>query len=229
MDNVAGVWTGYDSPYLWPPGNVQGRPAGSAKSWEQVHVEGTAAYPTQSRVMSKATAEPRCRRFGMTDSFVPFQPNTHPGGVTPNPAAGKDDAILYGAVKKDPGGLPLGTLEYMNVSRFFNTPGVPFEVTVHVKSGRGTLRRGSVALTVPEEWTVDGPKRIGPISARRESTATFTVTPSATAAVNTNYKVSALLKTGGKTGYTDTVVRVVSPVEGRFERWASGRSTTTGS
>src|SRR3954469_21378432 len=29
LDNVAGVWTGYDSPYLWPPGNLQGRPAGT--------------------------------------------------------------------------------------------------------------------------------------------------------------------------------------------------------
>jgi len=28
-DTVAGVWTGYESPYAWPPGNVQGRPAGS--------------------------------------------------------------------------------------------------------------------------------------------------------------------------------------------------------
>ena len=31
LDTVAGVWTGYDSPYLWPAGNVQGQPAGHAE------------------------------------------------------------------------------------------------------------------------------------------------------------------------------------------------------
>ena len=39
-DTVAGVWTGYESPYLWPPGNVQGKPAGTPKIWAQVAVEG---------------------------------------------------------------------------------------------------------------------------------------------------------------------------------------------
>ena len=75
MDTVTGVWTGYDSPYLWPPGNVQGRPAGTPKIWAQVHSEGAAAYPTQSRAMYKAVANPGCSRFGMADSYVPFQPN----------------------------------------------------------------------------------------------------------------------------------------------------------
>jgi hypothetical protein len=218
LSTVAGVWTGYDSPYRWPAGNVQGRPAGSPKIWAQIASEGAAAYPTQSRVMYKGVAAPGCSRFGMTDSFVPFQPNTRPDG-TANPAAGHDDAILYGATVEDPGALPLGTLEHLSFSDFFNAPGAPFETTVHVRSGRGTLSRGTVALTVPPGWAVDDPKPIGPISDRRESKVTFTVTPSATAAVNTNYRVSALLTTGGKTGYTDNVVRVVSPVEGRFRRW----------
>src|SRR4051795_5033532 len=96
MDTVAGVWTGYDSPYLWPAGNVQGRPAGTPKIWAQVASEGGSAYPTQSRVMNKGTSTPGCSRFGMTDSFVPFQPNANADG-TANAAAGKDDAILYGA------------------------------------------------------------------------------------------------------------------------------------
>ena len=108
LDNVAGVWTGYESPYKWPAGNVQGRPAGTAKTWAQVAAEGTSAYPTQSRVMSKATANPGCSRFGMTDSTVPFQPNVNPDGSA-NAAAGQDEAILYGATIRDPGGLPLGT------------------------------------------------------------------------------------------------------------------------
>src|SRR5829696_10486477 len=44
-DTVAGVWTGYGSPYDWPEGNVQGQPAGTPKSWAQVATEGTLAYP----------------------------------------------------------------------------------------------------------------------------------------------------------------------------------------
>ena len=66
LDTVAGTWTGYDSPFLWPPGNVQGKPAGTPKIWAQVATEGASAYPTQSRVMSKATAVPGCSRFGQT-------------------------------------------------------------------------------------------------------------------------------------------------------------------
>jgi hypothetical protein len=215
---VVGVWTGYESPYLWPPGNVQGQPAGTPKTWAQVAQEGTRAYPTQSRVMWQGVQPPGCSRFGMTDSYVPFQPNVNPDG-TPNPAAGRDDAILYGATEADPGGLPKGTLEYLTVSDFANAPGASFEVTLHVKSGRRTLRRGTARLNVPAGWTVSPPQSIGPISDHRESTVTFTVTPSDTAAVNTNYRLSALLSTGGDTGYTDTAVRVVPPVEGRFERW----------
>ena len=219
LDAVVGAWTGYDSPYLWPPGNVQGKPAGTPKSWEQVHVEGTAAYPTQSRVMSMASANPNCRRFGMTRAVVPFQPNTIGGAA--NPLAGKDDAILYGATVPDPGGLPLGTLEYITFSRFFNVAGQSFQATVHVKSGSGTLPAGTVALTVPSGWAVDAAKPIGPISSAAESTATFTITPSASAAVNTNFRIAALLSSGVATGYTDEVVRIVPPVEGRFHRWGN--------
>jgi hypothetical protein len=107
-----------------------------------VHNEGASAYPTQSRVMYMATAAPNCRRFGMTWSDVPFQPNVNPDG-TPNPLAGKDDAILYGATLPDPGGLPLGTLESITFSRFFNVAGVSFQATVHVRSGSGTLPAGT--------------------------------------------------------------------------------------
>ena len=217
-DTVAGVWTGYESPYLWPPGNVQGVPAGTAKIWAQVAAEGSAAYPTQSRVMNKGVSSPGCSRFGQTAAFAPFQPNTNPDG-TANAAAGRDDAILFGATAQDPGGLPAGTVEYITFSRFYNVPGAAFQATVHVKSGGAALPKGTVALTVPSGWTVEPAKTIGPITAANESTVTFTVTPSDSATVNSNYKISALLTTGNKTGYTDNVVRIVAPVEGRFERW----------
>ena len=218
LDTVAGVWTGYDSPYLWPPGNVQAKPAGTPKIWAQVATEGSSAYPTQSRVMSKATANPGCSRFGMTEAFVPFQPNTNPDG-TPNPLAGKDDAILYGAAVADPGGLPLGTLEYLTFDRFYNVAGQPFQATLHIQSGKKKIESATAALTVPAGWTVDASKPTGKISDKEETTVTFTVTPSSSAAAQ-NFKISALVTTdGGATGYTDSVVRIVPAVEGRFQRW----------
>ena len=51
--------------------------------------------------MYKDAATNGCSRFGMTDSYVPFQPNANPAA-----AAGKDDAILYGAVVRTPAGCP---------------------------------------------------------------------------------------------------------------------------
>ncbi|WP_410785704.1 PIG-L family deacetylase [Kribbella sp. C-35] len=209
LDTVAGVWTGYNSPYAWPAGNTQGQTAGTPKIWQQVADEGRAAYPTQSRVMYKGTSVPACPRFGMTESFVPFQPNS-------NAAAGRDDAILFGATKPDPGGLPLGTLEYLTFSRFYNVAGEPFQATVHL---RGKLAKGNVALTVPAGWSSDGPK---PVREGSSADITFTVTPAATATVDQNAKVSALYTTAEHaTGYTENVVRIVSAAEGRFQRWGN--------
>lgn len=220
LDAVVGVWTGYPSPYRWPAGNLQGVAAGTPKSWSQVTSEGRAAYPTQSRVMFKGAAAPTCSRFGMTQSFVPFQPNVSPSGVA-NPLAGQDDAVLFGAVRADPGGLPKGTLEYLTFSRFDNVAGAPFEAVVHLRSGSGSLRPGKVALTVPAGWSVDGPKKVGEVSAKRETLVRFTVTPSASAAANANARISARYTTGSRSGYTDNVVRIVSPTEGRFQRWGN--------
>ncbi|WP_211233041.1 PIG-L family deacetylase [Solirubrobacter soli] len=220
LDNVAGVWTGYDSPYLWPAGNVQGRPAGTPKIWAQVASEGASAYPTQSRVMQMGTIAPGCSRFGMTNNFVPFQPNVNADGSA-NANAGKDDAILYGATVADKGGLPLGTLEYLTFNRFYNAPGVPFTATLNVKAPAGTtIPAGTATLNVPAGWTADAAKTV-PATDGSGQTVTFNVTPSATAAVNTNFKISATWTVGTASGYTDQVVRVVSPVEGRFQRWGN--------
>ncbi|GAB3946368.1 sugar-binding protein [Kribbella albertanoniae] len=208
LDTVAGVWTGYPSPYKWPAGNVQAQPAGTAKIWQQVADEGRAAYPTQSRVMFKGTSAPACPRFAMTQSFVPFQPNS-------SPAAGLDDAILFGATKPDPGGLPLGTLQYLTFSRFYNVAGEPFQATVHL---RGKLAKGKVELTVPAGWVTDGPKQVRSGS---RADVTFTVTPSATATVDQNARIAARYTTAKASGYTDNVVRIVAAAEGRFQRWGN--------
>src|SRR5205085_4252456 len=129
-----------------------------------------------------------------------------------NPLAGKDDAILYGATKPDPGGLPLGTLEYLTFSRFYNVPGGTFQATLHLKSGNGTLPAGTATLNVPSGWTADAAKAVPAVTDGAERTVTFNVTSGAGAAVNANYRISADYTTGAMTGYTDQVVRVVSAV-----------------
>ena len=150
----------------------------------------------------------------MTDTFVPFQPNVNADG-TANAAAGKDDAILYGAVKPDPGGLPLGTLEYLTFSRFFNAPGAPFD-----GDGEREVRRGHAR---GRHRRADACRRAGPStrppsrsarSADAGTTTTFTVTPAADAAVNTKYKIAARYTTGAATGYTDDAVRARLPRRG---------------
>ena len=85
-----------------------------------------------------------------------------PGNDTP---AHSLKAIFFGATMQDPGGMPAGSLLYLTFSKFFNVAGDSFQVTVHTKSGSGTLPQGSVKLNVPSGWTVSGPQSVGPISA----------------------------------------------------------------
>ncbi|MEU6655737.1 PIG-L family deacetylase [Streptomyces sp. NPDC046900] len=214
LDTVSGVWTGYQSPYKWPAGNLQGQPASTPKTWAQVAAEGTAAYPTQSRTMFQGVAAPNCPRFSLTESFVPFQPNVNANG-SPNPLAGQDDAIFFGASKPDPGGLPLGTLLYLTTPNRFDVAASSFPVTVHI-TPTPVLRSASVALAVPPGWTASVPQRLGDV--RTATTATFTVTPAPGAAAS-QYRIAALLRSGAKSGYTDTVMQIVPPVQGSLQPW----------
>ncbi len=220
---VSGVWTGYDSPYRWPEGNVQKQPAGSAKIWQQVADEGRSAYPTQSRVMYMGTSQPACPKFGMTESFVPFQPNARLDGSA-NPAAGTDDAILAGAVRQDPGGLPLGTLEYLTFSRFFNVPGVPFTATLHLRApADASLPAGTATVRAPQGWTVSAARPVASLKAGAGAVYDFTVTPPADAPSGSmpaaDVSVSATVQSARASGYTDNAVHLVPAVEGRFQRW----------
>ncbi|HEX6337742.1 MAG TPA: sugar-binding protein [Jiangellaceae bacterium] len=210
---VHGVWTGYDSPYTWLPGNVQGAEPGTYKTWAQIGREGNRAHPTQGRLMHQGLTDPGCSRWGVTQSFVPFQPNS-------SPLAGQDDALFYGASIPDPGGMPLGSLFYLTSEDFFAVAGQSFEVTVHARSGDGTLPDGSVELDVPAGWTVTPAQDIGAVSDSAVSTATFTVTPAGDATAG-RYKISADYSAGDITGYNETLVEVVPAVEGRFERWGN--------
>ena len=124
---------------------------------------------------------------------MPFQPN-RTRTARANPRAGQDDAILYGASIQDPGGLPMGTLEYLTLlDRFYNAPGEPFDG--HAAPAlrlAGTLAAGHG--DADGAGRLDGhagPKPVGrgrPRTARRPST--FTVTPSASAAVERQLQAS---------------------------------------
>ncbi len=210
---VVGTWTGYDSPYTWVEGNVQGQPAGSAKTWAQVGREGYMAHATQARSKYSELREGACERYDIVKSIVPIQPNGSEGNA-------RDDAILFGAVKADPGGMPLGSTYTIDVEDYFQAPGVPFEVTVSATSGAETLPEGDVTLEVPTGWEVTDTARLGPITTTADATATFTVTPPADASLEAQ-KISASFENGTVSAYNNTRVQVVPGVEGRFQRWGN--------
>ena len=89
--------------------------------------------------------------------LVPFQPNVNADG-TANPLAGKDDAIFDGATDRDPGGLPLGSTEYLELSDFFVAPGAPFKVTRAPALGQGHAPAADT-VTLARAGGLDGRRR----------------------------------------------------------------------
>lgn len=207
---VLGTWTGYDSPYTWADGNVQGQNPGSAKTWAQVGYEGGRAHPTQARSMVQDLAEPECMRFGVDWSIAPMQPNGSDG-------AGLDEAVLHGAVLPDPGGLPLGSLFAVETEDNYVAAGEPFDVTVDLSAGEGMIPSGEVSLDVPDGWDASAPAPVDEIAAGDTAEVTLTVTPAADADT-TRYRLAAKFDGSDVTAYNDTRVDLVAPVDGRFER-----------
>ncbi len=210
---VVGTWTGYDSPYTWVENNVQGQPAGSAMTWAQVGREGFMAHATQARPKYAEVRDGACQRYGIAQSIVPFQPNG-------SAANAQDDAILFGSVIADPGGMPLGSTYAIDVDNYFQAPGVPFQVTVSARSGAGTIATGDVTLGVPAGWDVTAGVKLGPITSAAEATSTFTVTPAADASLRA-HQISANFSNGTVTAHNNTRVELVAGVEGRFQRWGN--------
>ncbi|MGO1383576.1 MAG: PIG-L family deacetylase, partial [Arachnia sp.] len=210
---VVGTWTGFDSPYTWVEGNIQGQLAGTPMTWAQVGREGNRVHATQARTKFADLWPSSCERYDVVQSLVPIQANG-------SPENSRDDAILFGAVVADPGGMPLGSTYTVEASDYFQAPGAPFDVTVTAQSGAGTIAAGSVSLDVPDGWTVSAPEAFGPVTSAAESTATFTVTPSADAPQST-HSISATFDNSAATAYNNTVVEVVPGVDGRFERWGN--------
>ncbi|MGW9629675.1 sugar-binding protein [Agromyces sp. NPDC055520] len=210
---VVGTWTGYESPYVWADGNLAGQAAGSAKTWAQVGREGGRAHPTQARTMQTAVVDPTCQRYGVSQSIVPMQSNSSAAGAN-------DDAVLYGAVIADPGGMPLGSEFSISAEDYFEAAGEPFTATVTLRSGAGQLGGGAVSLVVPAGWQVSEPVEVDGIGDEDATQASFTVTPASDAAPAV-YKLAAEFAGDGVTAYNDTRIQLVAPVEGRFERWGN--------
>lgn len=207
---VVGTWTGYDSPYTWPEGNVQEQPAGSAKSWAQVGREGYMAHATQARTKFAGLQAGACQRYEIAQSTVPFPPN----GTDAN---AQDDALLVGTLVADPGGMPLGSTYALKIDNHYQAPGVPFQVSVSATSGDGQIAEGDISLEVPAGWDVSTGVKLGPINTGGPATATFTVTPAADAAL-TVHRIAARFDNGTVKAYNDTRVELVAGVEGRFLR-----------
>jgi hypothetical protein len=181
-------------------------------NWATVGREGSQAHATQARAKFQAVAAPACQRYGISQSQVPFQPNG-------SAANGQDNAVLFGSVIADPGGMPLGST-YTVKADYLQAPGVPFQVTVAATSGKAAIGAGKVSLAVPDGWTVSGNNSIGPINSGRETSVTLTVTPAAGASLG-QYKIAANFSNGVVTAYNDARVELVSGVEGRFQRWGN--------
>lgn len=220
---VVGTWTGYDSPYQWLEGNLAGIAAGTPKTWAQVGRERGRAHPTQERVMQKTVWDPTCQRYGVAQSLVPMQPNG-------TEDAARDDAILFGAITADPGGMPLGSLFYPEVADYFQAPGVPFQVTVNLSAAQQQIPAGTVTLDLPAGWDASGSVNALETAPGAAQSLSFTVTPSSDAAPG-RYKIAARMNGASLTAYNDTRVEIVPAVEGRlvrsgldaeYEEWATG-------
>lgn len=208
---VTGTWTGYDSPYKWLDGNVQGQPAGTPMTWAQVGREGYMTHATQARSKFVDVKKPECIHYGVLHSNVPFQPQGSDGN-------GRDDSPLLGAILPDPGGMPLGSTFVVDTNRF-QTAAKSFDVTVTARSAKGTIAEGDLTVDLPAGWTASTAK-LGPITADGEQKSTITVTP-APDATPTVYKLGVYFSNGTVKAYNDTRVEIVPGVEGRFQRWGN--------
>jgi LmbE family N-acetylglucosaminyl deacetylase len=192
-DETFGVWGGRTS-------------AKQGKTWAQIEREAQRVYASQGwHVFPDVPTDPAqigCDRWTQIDSRVPYDPKA----TTP-------DAMLQGALRPAPGGLPRGTELYLTSDRFDVAPGQETEVTAHVRATRA-LRKAKVELALPDGWTGGGTKAVGTVTPGREKTATFTVTVPDDARTNARVRLQATLETGGDSGETTMPLRVVPQVRG---------------
>ena len=176
------------------PGPSRGH---ARRSGRRSHSEGQAAYPTQSRVMNKSTQTPGCSRFGMTDSYVPFQPNANADG-TANARRGQGRRDPLRRDQAGPGRAPARHARVPVLHPLLQHAGHAVHRDAEPQGGRrGAAGAGTVALTLPAGWTADAAsKPVAAIADGTSNTVQFTITPPADAAVDTMYKIAARYTSG---------------------------------
>jgi hypothetical protein len=191
-DEVFGVWSG--------------RRTLSRRTWAQVERDAQRDYVTQGWAgLADPPADPAdlgCDEFTQLASRVPYTP----GGS-------RRDAMLEGALRTRPSGLPLGTELFLTARRFGVVPGGRVALTVHARGPR-TLGPATVRLRLPGGWR--GPARIqlGGLRPERETRATVRLAVPRGASVNRRVRVGATLAAGGRAGATRLVLGVVPPIRG---------------
>ena len=159
----------------------------------------------------------------MTDTFVPFQPNIEPGRHGQRRRRqGRRDPLRRD--RRRPGRAAAGHARVPDVQPLLQRA----RRAVHRRRctcRRRRARRSRPAPRAERAGGLDGRRGRSRSAGRRRApatTVTFTVTPSADRRGQHQLQdLGARGPIGAAKGYTDQVVRVVSPVEGRFQRWGN--------
>ena len=132
-DEVFGVWSG--------------RRSLSGRTWAQIEVEAQREYASQGwSVFEDPPADPAkldCDEFTQLAARVPY-----------TPADPRRDAMLEGALRERPGGLPVGTELFLTTGRFDVVPGSRVALTVHA---RGARRLGPAVATAAAAGRLERP------------------------------------------------------------------------
>lgn len=210
---VYGVWGGATAP--------------DGRTWAAIEREAQRVYASQGWAgFPDVPADPNaigCDYFTLVDSRAPLP-------VSGTAAQFTGHAPLDGSLVAIEGGLPLGTRLDVAADRFRVLPGSAFEVSVKVSAPAGSgLGEASARIELPAGWSATGSGSLGNVAAGATRTATFTVTPSATAQAGTKHRIKAFVTAGDRTGYNDQAV-VVSPAVtatqqllpqvAQFQEWA---------
>jgi LmbE family N-acetylglucosaminyl deacetylase len=195
---IFGTWQGYES----------ARHDGTR--WNQVNVWARREYASQGWASTgDASTNPAsigCNRITMIDSRTPY-PDPNVGGT----------AALQGTSIRAEGGLPLGTELHVRSQSWEVLAGQPFEVKTHVRAGQA-IPGAKVTLEAPAGWTVAGNGGLGTIAPRKESVATFTVTPPQDLVAGERFRLKATMTTKRDgAGSNTTLVQATAPVRGTLE------------
>ncbi|MGS2619613.1 sugar-binding protein [Micromonospora sp. LZ34] len=197
-NTIFSTWQGYESARnggtRWNQVNVWARREYASQGWADTGDAGT----------NPATIG--CNRITMIDSRTPY-PNPNVGGT----------AALQGTSIRAEGGLPLGTELHVRSESWEVLAGQSFEVKTHVRANEA-IPGANVTLEAPAGWTVRGGGDIGTITPKRESVATFTVTPPQTLVAGERFRLKASMTTEKDgAGSNTTLVQATAPVRGTLE------------